>query len=301
MSRIYSSILSVFVLGAFAFVAAPAPAQDGNIPEKETVTIEKTLPNGGTVVVKKVGQEAAYATITIDGKSQEIDAFEPLSQVPEAARAAVEEAWNELGEIPKKTIKVDIDVSEAPDAAEWAERARSRVLYWYPKVVAMLDGEEAVDKIPDDFTIKLIFKDMDGVAYAAGRTITVSTRHIKRNPKDFGLVVHETTHVAQAYPGVRETWAMEGATDYIRYYVTEARSNNHWAINPRTSKYTDSYGVTASFYDWIVRTLDPDFMKKLHRVFRIRGSVELFFVEEYGKSCQELWDEYVASLTKETR
>ena len=242
MSRIYSSILSVFVLGAFAFFAAPAPAQDGNIPEKETVTIEKTLPNGGTVVVKKVGQEAAYATITIDGKSQEIDAFEPLSQVPEAARAAVEEAWNELGEIPKKTIKVDIDVSDAPDAAEWAERARSRVLYWYPKVVAMLDGEEAVDKIPDDFTIKLIFKDMDGVAYAAGREITVSTRHIKRNPKDFGLVVHETTHVAQAYPGVRETWAMEGATDYIRYYVTEARSNNHWAINPRTSKYTDSYG-----------------------------------------------------------
>ena len=137
--------------------------------------------------------------------------------------------------------------------------------------------------------------------YAAGREITVSTRHIKRNPKDFGLVVHETTHVAQAYPGVRETWAMEGATDYIRYYVTEARSNNHWAINPRTSKYTDSYGVTASFYDWIVRTLDPDFMKKIHRVFRIRGSVELFFVEEYGKSCQELWDEYVASLTKETR
>ena len=173
MSRIYSSILSVFVLGAFAFFAAPAPAQDGNIPEKETVTIEKTLPNGGTVVVKKVGQEAAYATITIDGKSQEIDAFEPLSQVPEAARAAVEEAWNELGEIPKKTIKVDIDVSDAPDAAEWAERARSRVLYWYPKVVAMLDGEEAVDKIPDDFTIKLIFKDMDGVAYAAGREITV--------------------------------------------------------------------------------------------------------------------------------
>ena len=79
MSRIYSSILSVFVLGAFAFFAAPAPAQNGNIPEKETVTIEKTLPNGGTVVVKKVGQEAAYATITIDGKSQEIDAFEPLS------------------------------------------------------------------------------------------------------------------------------------------------------------------------------------------------------------------------------
>ena len=290
-------ILSIFSALALGALACACVAQGADAPEKETVSIEKELPDGGKVLIKKIGQEAAFATIETEGKTIEIDAFEPISRVPEAARQIVADAWNQLGEIPKKTIKVEIDTTDAPDAAEWAERAKSRVLYWYPKVVAMLDGEQAVDKIPEDFTIKLVFKDMDGVAYAAGREITVSSRYIKRNPGDFGLVVHETTHVAQAYPPCRDVWAMEGETDYIRYYVTEARSKNHWRVDPKRSKYTDSYGVTASFYDWIIRNLDPDFIQKLHRVFRIQGSVEMFFVEEYDKTCQELWNEYIASLT----
>lgn len=291
-------------LGVLACVwALDARAQDAEskVPEEKTVKIEKDLPSGGKVTIVKVGEQAAYAKIVRGDDVVEIDAFEPLSRVPEEARSIVEEAWNKLGEFPKKTINVEIDVSQAPDAQEWAERARSRVLYWYPKVVAMLDGEDAVDKIPDDFTIKLVFKDMDGVAYAAGREITVSSRYIKQNPQDFGLVVHETTHVAQAYPRCREVWAMEGETDYIRYYVTEARTRNHWRIDPNRSKYTDSYGVTAAFYDWIVRSIDSDFIKKLHRVFRVQGSVERFFVEEYDASCQDLWDEFIQSLTSKTR
>lgn len=298
MSRKYLYACVYAMLAAFA--CPQSFAQDA-APEKETASIERSLPNGGKVVVKKTGQEAAYATIEIDGKTLEVDAFEPLSRVPEEARGAVEEIWEQLGEIPKKTINVEIDTTDAPDAAEWAERAKSRVLYWYPKIVAMLDGEEAVDKIPDDFTIKLIFKDMDGVAYAAGRNITVSSRYIKSHPKDFGLVVHETTHVAQAYPNCREVWAMEGETDYIRYYVTEARTLNHWRVDPNRSKYTDSYGITASYYDWIVRNIDADFIRKIHRVFRIQGSVERFVYEEYGETCQELWDEYIKSLDKQTR
>ena len=291
--------LGVLVLLGLAQATGRVAADEA--PEKETITIEKELPSGGKVTINKVGQEAAYAVVEIGGEKTEIDAFEPLSRVPEEARGVVDEAWNQLGEIPKKTINVEIDVTDAPDALEWAERAKSRVLYWYPKVVALLDGDAAVDKIPEDFTIKLIFKDMDGVAYAAGNEITVSSRYIKRNPKDFGLVVHETTHVAQRYPRCRETWAMEGETDYIRYYITEARTKNHWRIDPEKSKYTDSYGITASFYDWIIRNYDSGFLTKLHRVFRVQGSVERFFVEEYDATCQELWDEFIASLTNQTR
>lgn len=289
------------ILGVWAsFSLLQVVAQDV-VPEKETITIERELPNGGKVVVKKTGEEAAFATVEVDGKQFEIDAFEPLTSIPEEARDVVKNIYDEMNELPKKTINVEIDVADAPESAEWAERAKSRVLYWYPKIVEMLDGPEAVERIPDDFTIKLIFKDMDGVAYAAGRSITVSSRYIKRYPQDFGLVVHETTHVAQAYPRCREVWAMEGETDYIRYYVTEARSKNHWRVDPNSSKYTDSYGVTASYYDWIVRNVDPDFIKKIHRVFRIQGSVELFFVEEYGKTCKELWDEFIQSTTNKTR
>ena len=302
MKRLLCGICAVAFCAASCLCFSQENDQNAKNEEgKEIVKIEKDLPSGGKILFQKVGQEAAFATLDVDGKKVEIDAFEPISRFPEEARPIVEEVWNQLGEIPKKTIKVEIDVTEAPDAEEWAERAKSRVLYWYPKVVAMLDGEEAVDKIPEDFTIKLIFKDMDGVAYAAGRSITVSSRYIKRNPLDFGLVVHETTHVAQAYPRVREVWAMEGETDYIRYFITEARSKNHWRVDPERSKYTDSYGITASYYDWIVRNVDADFIKKIHGVFRSRGSVEKFVVEEYGKSCQELWDEFIKSLDNQTR
>ncbi len=295
LNVIFASALVAFL------IVAPSFAQDSvNTTEsdKTTQVFEKTLDDGGRVVVKKVGQEAAFATIERNGEKIEVDAFEPLERVPENAREFVRETWEKLGEFPKKTINVEIDVTEAPEVAEWAERAKSRVLYWYPKIVAMLDGEEAVDKIPDDFTIRLIFKKFDGVAYASGRSITVSSGYIKKAPRDFGLVVHETTHVAQAYPRVRETWAMEGLTDYIRYYITEARSKNHWRVDPEKSKYTDSYGVTATFYDWIVRNLDKDFIQKIHRVFRSRGSVEAFCKEEYDATLGDLWEQFISSLNQ---
>ena len=289
-----SALVACFTVAAcFAQDSVDASGSDG-----ATQVFEKTLDDGARVIVKKVGQEAAFATIERNGEKVEIDAFEPLERVPEDAREFVRETWEKLGEFPKKTIKVEIDVTEAPDATEWAERAKSRVLYWYPKIVAMLDGEEAVDKIPDDFTIRLIFKNFDGVAYASGRSITVSSAYIKKAPRDFGLVVHETTHVAQAYPRVRETWAMEGLTDYIRYYVTEARSKNHWRVDPERSKYTDSYGVTAAFYDWIVRNIDKDFIQKIHRVFRSRGSVEAFCKEEYDATLGDLWEQFISSLNQ---
>ena len=270
---------------------------------EQKIVLNKELPDGaGSVEIVKVGQEPALATIKLNGQEPiEFDAYESLDQAPEVARDVILDAWKALGEIPKKKIKIDVDVTEAPDAKEWAERAKSRVEYWYPKVVEMLDGEEGLNKIPDDFTIRFVFKPFNGVAYAAGREITVSSTYIKRNPKDFGLVIHETTHIAQAYPRVREVWAMEGMTDYVRYFITEPRSKNTWRVDPQRSKYTDSYGVTATFYDWIVRNKDPEFIHKIHRVFRSRQSVEKFCPQEYNTTLAELWNEFISSLTQQTR
>lgn len=265
--------------------------------EGDAIYLSTTLADGVVVNVTKKGQEPSVATIEIPGaESVSIDAsFDSIDEAPECARDYLRKAWEELGETPKKQINVEIDTTEAPDVQKWAERAKRRVEYWYPRVVEMLDGEEGLANIPDDFKIRLVFKPMDGVAYAAGREITVSSRYIKARPNDFGLVIHETTHVAQAYPRVREVWAMEGMTDWIRYFVTEPRSRNSWRVNPERSKYTDSYGVTATFFEWLVENKDPEFIKKIHKVFRSRRSVEKFVVEEYGKTCQELWDEFIAS------
>lgn len=290
---------------AFCATSFQATAQEGDekTADEQKIVLTKELPNdAGTVEIVKVGQEPAVATIKLAGQDPvEFDAYESIEEAPEAARDVILDAWKSLGEIPKKKIEVEIDVTEAPDALEWAQRAKSRVEYWYPKVVEMLDGEEGLNKIPDDFKIRFVFKPFNGVAYAAGREITVSSTYIKRNPKDFGLVIHETTHIAQAYPRVREVWAMEGMTDYIRYFITEPRSKNHWGVDPERSKYTDSYGTTATFYDWIVRNKDPEFILKIHRVFRSRQSVEQFCRQEYDTTLEELWNEFISSLTQQTR
>ena len=291
---------NAFAASDAAFVvSAQTVAEDGETTTESngTVTVEKTLDGGVKVVVTKVGQQPAVAKITLPGKDAvEFDAYEPIETAPAEAREYIQQVWDRLGETPKKLINIEIDTTEAPDAAEWARRAQTRVQYWYPKVVEMLDGQEGLDRIPEDFKIRLVFKPMDGVAYAAGREITVSSRYIKARPDDFGLVIHETTHVAQAYPGVRETWAMEGMTDWIRYFVTEPRNKNTWRVDKERSKYTDSYGVTAGFYQWIITNKDPDFIHKIHKVFRCGGFVELMARDEYHTSLQELWDEYIASL-----
>lgn len=285
-------------------LAASSQRIDGN-GEVFTETIgridaETTLPGDVKVSVVKIGQEPAVATITEPGKDPvEFDAYEPIETAPEAAQEYLTKMWERLGETPEKLIDVEIDTSEAPDAADWARRAQARVQYWYPKVIKMLDGKEGLDRIPEDFKIRLVFKPMDGVAYASGREITVSSNYIKARPDDFGLVIHETTHVAQAYGRVRETWAMEGMTDWIRYFVTEPRSRNRWRVDPERSKYTDSYGVTATFFNWIVENKDPEFIRKIHKAFRWGGSVERLAVAEYDKTLQELWDEYIADVTKE--
>ncbi len=255
-----------------------------------------TAPEGVSVKFEKTENQPAVAIATVDGVETRIEAFEPLDKLPERVREYVRAEWTKTGEFPAKTINVEVDVADAPDAAEWAESAKNRLIYWYPKIVEALDGKDAVAKIPDDFTIRLIFKDMDGVAYAAGRSITVSSRWIKQRPDDFGLVVHEATHVAQAYRGVREVWALEGVADYVRYYVSEPRSRNRWRIDPERSSYKQGYGITATFFDWAIREKDPEFLRKLHRALRSRKSVENFFAEEYETTPDALWKEFVETL-----
>ena len=141
---------------------------DGEVRTEEQgkTTYEKTLDGDVRVTVVKVGREPAVATIVVPGKDPvEFDAYEPLETAPEEAREYLASVWDRLGETPKKIVNIEIDTSEAPDAAEWARRAQTRVQYWYPRVVEMLDGQEGLERIPDDFKIRLVFKPIDGVDY----------------------------------------------------------------------------------------------------------------------------------------
>lgn len=39
---------------------------------------------------------------------------------------------------------------------------------------------------------------------------------VKSQPNDFGMVVHELTHLVQRYPPGSPGWLVEGIADYIR-------------------------------------------------------------------------------------
>lgn len=290
---------------AFGVDESTFPANVSELPAAATTTSEVSalsksaelpeLPAGVSATFEKIENQPSIATITIDGTATRVEAFEPLERVPEPAREYVRAVWEKSGEIPAKRINVELDVSEAPEAADWAENAKSRLIYWYPKIVETLDGPEGVAKLSDETTIRLVFRPTDGVAFASGSTIVVSSRWIKRNPQDFGLVAHEATHVAQAYQN-GEGWATEGIADYVRYYVSEPRATNRWQIDPNRSKYTDGYGVAATFFDWLIREKDPDFLKKLHRALRSRRRCADVCAAEYRTTPDALWDEFLSSL-----
>ena len=174
----FCAVASIF---AFSANVATRAEDEAKQDEGKKTFVVKVEENDAEIEFVKVGEEPAVATIRVPGEKEIVfDAYEPIESAPEFARKPITEAWKTLGEIPKKKINIEIDVTAAPDAEEWAKRVQSRVEYWYPKVVEMLDGEEGLNKIPDDFKIRLVFKPFNGVAYAAGREITVPARILKR-------------------------------------------------------------------------------------------------------------------------
>jgi len=62
-------------------------------------------------------------------------------------------------------------------------------------------------------------------------------------------------------------WLVEGIADYVRFYVYEV-DPTLGGIRPGASRYGDGYRSTACFLDYIVRTYDRNFVKKLHRTLR---------------------------------
>jgi hypothetical protein len=74
-------------------------------------------------------------------------------------------------------------------------------------------------------------------------------------------------HVVQAYRS-RENrppgWVVEGVADYVRWFVYEPENKRPRVRNPDRAKHTDSYQTTAAFFNWIVKTKDKTFVKRLN-------------------------------------
>jgi Peptidase of plants and bacteria len=193
------------------------------------------------------------------------------------------------------TPKVTVDTTAAPDLAEWGKHAGELMEQWYPIVWNLLGTQDSkpMSAIKVTFQLK-----QDAPAYATGGGIFVSVPWVRAHPEDFGMMIHEMTHLVQAYPGSRNTpgWLVEGIADYIRWWRYEPE-----APRPKITeknKYTDAYRVTAYFLAYLTHKYDHGLVQKLDKAMKTRAYSDSLFETSTGKKLDDLWAEFVAYQTR---
>ncbi len=186
-------------------------------------------------------------------------------------------------------VNVTIDVSQVPELAHWAEQAKAVVEQWHPRISQLLQS----DGFTPPTEVKLVFKkDKKGVADTTGTTISISADWVKKHPNDFGMVVHELTHVVQSYPKNDAVWLVEGIADYIRFFHYEPEAKLS-PIDPAKQNYRDGYRTTAMFLAWIERTHDAAIVRKLNQALRQSEYKYDLFKQYTSKSLDRLWADFL--------
>ena len=175
----------------------------------------------------------------------------------------------------------------------FSQQCEKLVKEWEPKIAEIFGT--APERRPK--SVKIIFREMSGVAYWDGKAINVATQWVNAHPEDAGLVVHELTHVLQGGYRKGPGWLTEGIADYVRFGVMEA---GHFGIkiNPEKQKPRDSYRVTGYFLFQAEKKY-PGLVKKLHETCASAQDAEAAFKTFCGgKSVDEVWTDLVVSAKK---
>jgi len=193
--------------------------------------------------------------------------------------------------IPAPTITVD--TTDAPEAKEWAVAAQKLATEWFPVITSLL----ATEKYKPSREIRLVFKkDLNVPAYASGNEITISAKWVRERPNDLGLVVHEVTHLVQAYPNNRHNtgWLVEGIADYVRWWRYEPEAPRS-RIDFTKATFRDSYRTTAWFLAFASDKYNRGLVPALDRALREAKDPMPLFQELTGKTAEDLWKEFAES------
>jgi hypothetical protein len=192
----------------------------------------------------------------------------------------------------KYPIEFVVDVSDAPEMKEWAEKAAHICERQYPMLCEELrsDGFKPLTVISMTLTNKY-----NGVAATGGGHITGSVKYFKMHEDDFGAMVHETVHAVQSYGrGRNPGWLVEGIADYMRFYRYEPGKLRKLA--PERAKYDGSYQTTARFLAFVTDKYDKELVRKLNAAMRDGKYKEDIWKELTGKTVEELGQEWKKSL-----
>ncbi len=190
-------------------------------------------------------------------------------------------------------LKMTVDTSEAPAMAAWAAESKKRCEKAYPMISRHLASHD--EPLPSE--VHLVFKREQGIAATSGNLITCQEQWFKEHPDDYGAVIHELCHVVQAYHKPVPGWVTEGIADYVRWFCYEP-ADRRPRPDPKHAAYTDGYQTTAAFFDWIMRTKDKTFIRRLNTTARDGKYSDDLFREYAGKPLDQLWAEYLKTLKK---
>ena len=198
-----------------------------------------------------------------------------------------------LAQAPKFVIETD--VTKAPECQAFAARAKSLCEEWYPKINEILFSK---DRLLPAAKVKLIFEPMKGVAHTSNAVIHISAEWVtKKKPDDFGMVIHELTHVVQDYQNKvkgADGWLTEGIADYIRHKYFE-KDIEKLRINPDKSSYRQGYTTAAAFLNWLETNKGPDLVHKLNAGLHDGTYSSVMFEKNGGASLDDLWKAFADS------
>ena len=198
-----------------------------------------------------------------------------------------------------------------PDPDEYIRRVAREVmecLYFAP-----------TDSMPPLHRLRYVIKDDPGVSAKSGGNgwveIFYSTRHVEKSfanndtaRVDFetrGVLLHELTHAFQLEPqgigGYGQNpivWQLiEGTADAVRVACGGFHGE---ADRPRGGSYTNGYRHVGYFFDWLRRTKDKDFIRKINRscLEVVPWSWDAAMSYALGRKCtvDELWHEYQVAV-----
>ncbi len=200
--------------------------------------------------------------------------------------------WISVDTLNKKGYSL-VFISKDPDLDERVKQSLIDTYFKvYPVLVKKFNNKSTKDVL---FVVDTAY---GGVAEASGNRILFSSKYLKSNPTDIDVVTHETMHIAQGYGySAGPVWLTEGIADYVRYKYGVDNIGSKWALPNFNSgqSYTNSYRITARFFEWLEQHGQKGLIEELDKQLRAHTYTEKSWAALTGKTIDELWTEYAKS------
>ena len=184
--------------------------------------------------------------------------------------------------LPAGAMEIVTDPGKYPERAAWLEGLKTKLEAWADNVTALLDGPEA--KWEGGKVLLRLSTEAKLAHTLTGKNIVeLNPEWADTSPEEVvGACIHELAHVVQDYRSLEgrvepyhrcPLWLSEGIADWVRWCNFEgeegARSVDDMAKD--RPKHDDSYRITASFLNWIVRKKGKEFIARLNKICRDGG------------------------------